>query len=116
MLVQTRVSVVGNSGDGAAAAAAGGGGAAGEAGTVLGVFADCLCVRLASLDSLQPGSSFTLHSQMFRWLKPITTTRRQGSGGVGGGGGGGGGAPAPAPGPLGAQKCRVQSRRWWGGG
>lgn len=53
----------------------------------LGCFVDSLCVRIASLDNMLPGSGFALHSHMTRWEKPLAAARR---------------------GMLGGQKCRVQ--------
>lgn len=50
-------------------------------------FADSICVRLASLDNMLPGSGFAIHSHMFRWHKPIVARTR---------------------GLLGTKQCRVQ--------
>ena len=48
---------------------------------------DSICVRLASLDNMLPGSGFAIHSHMFRWHKPIVARTR---------------------GLLGTKQCRVQ--------
>lgn len=76
VLIQTRVLVVNEAPAGP-----------GSDPETLGSFTDSICVRLASLDNMLPGSGFAVHSHMFRWLKPIAAGKR---------------------GMLGAQKCRVQ--------
>ena len=80
MLIHTRVSVVNET----PAPSSGGGGGDPE---TLGSFTDSLCVRLASLDNMLPGSGFAIHSHMFRWHRPIV---------------------ARTKGLLGARQCRVQ--------
>lgn len=81
VLIQTRVSVVnetpGSSGEG-------GDGSSSE---IVGSFTDSLCVRIASLDNMLPGSGFAIHSHAFRWHRPIVARTR---------------------GLLGAKQCRVQ--------
>lgn len=77
VLIQTRVSVVNETPSSSSS---------GDPET-LGSFTDSLCVRLASLDNMLPGSGFAVHSHMFRWIKPVAASRR---------------------GMLGTQKCRVQ--------
>ena len=82
VLIHTRVSAVnetpssssssnGSSGYGGSGYGEGGSGEGGEGGEVIGSFVDSLCVRIASLDNMLPGSGFAIHSQMFRWERPI---------------------------------------------
>ncbi|PRW57164.1 mitogen-activated kinase kinase 3 [Chlorella sorokiniana] len=76
VLIQTRVLVVNEAPAGP-----------GSDPETLGSFTDSICVRLASLDNMLPGSGFAIHSHMFRWHKPIVARTR---------------------GLLGTKQCRVQ--------
>lgn len=76
VLIQTRVLVVNEAPAGP-----------GSDPETLGSFTDSICVKLASLDNMLPGSGFAIHSHMFRWHKPIVARTR---------------------GLLGTKQCRVQ--------
>lgn len=86
VLIQTRVSVVREAPNSSSGGS--GGGSLADDSEVLGTLADSLCVRIASVDNMLPGSGFQLHSHLCRWLKPIVASTKRGV--------------------LGAKQCRVQ--------
>jgi hypothetical protein len=80
VLIQTRVSVVRESPNSRSGSS--NGGSAADDAEVLGVLADCFCVRVASLDNMLPGSGFQMHNHVCRWLKPIAGASKRGMLGV----------------------------------
>lgn len=80
VLIQTQVSVVRESPDGRGGSS--NAGSAADDAEVLGVLADCFCVRVASLDNMLPGSGFHMHNHACRWLKPIAGASKRGMLGV----------------------------------
>ena len=76
MLIQTRVSIVNEGPSSSGSSGSGGGGGGGEGGEVIGSFTDSMCVRIASLDNMLPGSGFAIHSHVFRWHRPVVARTR----------------------------------------